>query len=194
VIALRNALICMGGRGWLGWWTCQNQRKKQCVKWCRRFFRCSWWGGLDLGFLLRLAASEAGAGQCGSAGGLDAGMRQSAPGSSGPRRVRGARHPGLLALRSASGLSPPAGAGGLAPTAFNRAGEKVRATRGQLPRVLTEVVLDGRAGSLSPHRGEGLGHRCGCGRSGAGQPASAGQLAVPEAAAGSQPVPCTTME
>jgi len=72
------------------------------------------------------------------------------------RRGCGARHPGLLALRSASGLGPAAGAGGPAPTAFNRAGEKVRATRGELPRVICEVILGADAGSLFPHRGEGL--------------------------------------
>jgi len=71
--------------------------------------------------------------------------------------VPGARHPGLLALRSSSGLGPC----GPAPTAFNRAGEKLRATRGELPRVSHEVVLDAGAGSLSPHlEGKlGLGHR-----------------------------------
>src|ERR1700730_7152433 len=115
------------------------------------------------------------------------------------RRGCGARHPGLLALRSASGLGPPAGAGGPAPTAFNRAGEKVRATRGELPRVICEVILGADAGSLSPHRGEGLGHRCGCVPRGAVQAASAWDrgacwLAVPEATSGSQPVSWTTME
>ena len=81
--------------------------------------------------------------------------------------------PGSSALRSASGLGPPAGAGGPAPTAFNRAGEKVRATRGELPRVICEVILGADAGSLSPHRGEGLGHRCGGVPRGAAQAASA---------------------
>ena len=41
---------------------------------------------------------------------------------------------------------------------------EVRATRGELPRVICEVILGAGAGSLSPHRGEGLGHRCGRGR------------------------------
>ena len=115
------------------------------------------------------------------------------------RRGCGARHPGLLALRSASGLGPAAGAGGPAPTAFNRAGEKVRATRGELPRVICEVILGADAGSLFPHRGEGLGHRCGCVPRGAAQAASAWQrgacwqLAAPEATSGSQPVSGTTM-
>jgi hypothetical protein len=44
----------------------------------------------------------------------------------------------LLALRSTSGLGPCRPA----PTAFNRTGEKLRATRGELPRVSYEVVLD----------------------------------------------------
>ena len=38
-----------------------------------------------------------------------------------------------------AGSARPRGAGGPAPTAFNRAGEKVRATRGRLPRVSCEV-------------------------------------------------------
>jgi hypothetical protein len=120
------------------------------------------------GVLLRLAA--AGAGVHPGAGGH--GEFRAGP-VAVQRRGCGARHPGLLALRSASGLGPPAGAGGPAPTAFNRAGEKVRATRGELPRVICEVILGADAGSLSPHRGEGLGHRCGGGPRGAAQAASA---------------------
>ena len=68
--------------------------------------------------------------------------------------AEGARHPGLLALRSASGLGlPAAGAGRPAPTAFNRAGEKLRATGGELPRVSYGVVPDAGTGSLSPSSG-----------------------------------------
>jgi hypothetical protein len=64
---------------------------------------------------------------------------------------------GLLALRSASGL----GREGLPR---QRSTELVRssgATRGELPRVSHEVVLDAVAGSLSPHlEGKlGLGHQ-----------------------------------
>ena len=116
------------------------------------------------------------------------------------RRGCGARHPGLLALRSASGLGPPAGAGGPAPTAFNRAGEKVRATRGELPRVICEVILGADAGSLSPHRGEGLWAPVLVRARGAARAASAWQrgacwqLAAPAATSGSQPVSWTTME
>ena len=67
---------------------------------------------------------------------------------------RGARHLGLLALRSASGVGLPAArAGGRAPTAFNRAGEKLQATGGELPRVSHGVVPDAGTGSLSPSSG-----------------------------------------
>src|SRR6185437_17028471 len=94
-----------------------------------------------------------------AAAGPGAGMRQRAPGTGVVRRGRGAGRPGLLALRSASGLSPgPRVRAGLAPTAFNRAGEKARATWGQLPGVLYEVVLSVGAGSLSPSAGKGSGH------------------------------------
>ena len=98
-----------------------------------------WWSGSDLGFLLRLVPGTAGAGECvprrPSRGHAAVPRRERAV----PRRGCGARHPGLLALRSANGLGPPAGTGGPAPTAFNRAGEKVRATRGRLPRVICEA-------------------------------------------------------
>ena len=67
---------------------------------------------------------------------------------------RGARHLGLLALRSASGLGLPAArAGRPAPTAFNRAGEKLQATGGELPRVSHGVIPDAGTGSLSPSSG-----------------------------------------
>ena len=146
--------------------TPDNQRKKRYVK---RFRRVSgglgeWvliWGFTTAGACWGRAFARCGHGEF----------------RAGPvavlRRGCGARHPGLLALRSASGLGPAAGAGGPAPTAFNRAGEKVRATRGELPRVICEVILTADAGSLSPHRGEGLGHRCGCGPRSAAQAASA---------------------
>jgi hypothetical protein len=44
-------------------------------------------------------------------------------------------------------------AAGPAPTAFNRAGEKLRATGGELPRVSYGVVPDAGTGSLSPSSG-----------------------------------------
>ena len=98
-----------------------------------------WWSGSDLGFLLRLVPGTAGVGECvpqrPSCGHAAVPRRERAV----PRRGCGARHPGLLALRSANGLGPPAGTGGPAPTAFNRAGEKVRTTRGRLPRVICEA-------------------------------------------------------
>jgi len=68
----------------------------------------------------------------------------------GPR----ARHLGLLALRSTSGLGPPAvRAGRPAPAAFNRVGEKLQAAGGELPRVSHGVVPDAGTGSLSPSSG-----------------------------------------
>jgi hypothetical protein len=42
-----------------------------------------------------------------------------------------------------AGLACPRGAGRPAPTAFNRAGEKLRAAGGELPRVVSGVVPDG---------------------------------------------------
>ena len=49
-----------------------------------------------------------------------------------------------------AGLACPRGAGRLAPAAFNRAGEKLRAAGGELPGVVSGVVPDGYAGSFSP--------------------------------------------
>jgi hypothetical protein len=94
-----------------------------------------------------------------------------------------------------AGSACPRGAGGPAPTAFNRAGEKLQATGGELPRVWHGVGPRRRDGLALPLIGEeGLGHRCRVRAGGAGQAASAGQLAAPEAMAGSQLVPWTTME
>src|ERR1700751_999101 len=57
---------------------------------------------------------------------------RAAAGSSRCSAVGGACHPGLLALRSASGLGAPRDdAGTPAPTAFNRAGEKAPGDRGR---------------------------------------------------------------
>jgi len=115
-------------------------------------------------------------------------------------RGPGARHLGLLALRSASGLGLPVlRPGRPAPTAFNRAGEKLQATGGELPRVSHGVVPDAGTGSLSPLvREEGLGHPLRVRCQSAGQAASAGQGAGwppgPAAMAGSQLVPWTTMQ
>ena len=121
-----------------------------------RVSKSFWRAGSDLGFLLRLVPGVAGAG----ARDLAAGMPGFHAGPVVPRRGPGdPAGLGLLALRSASGLVPPAGAGRAAPAAFNRAGEKPRAARGELPVVWDEVVLDVKAGSLSPRRGKVLRHR-----------------------------------
>ena len=100
-----------------------------------------------------------------------------------------------------AGSACPHDAGRPAPTAFNRAGEKLRAAGGELPRVSSGVVPDGQTGSLSPLIGGGRSRAPvqGGGRS-AGQAASAWscraswQLAAPAATAGSQLVPWTTMQ
>jgi hypothetical protein len=111
----------------------------------------------------------------------------------------GACHPGLLALRSASGLGRPAGCGQACPTAFNRAGEKLRATGESCPGLAARLILNEMAGSPSPHRGDGRGHLDGCGTS-SGQAASGWsrrtcrEPAAPAAMAGSQLVSWTTME
>src|SRR5579859_2479036 len=97
--------------------------------------------------------------------------------------VRGGGLPGLLALRSASGLGLPAGAGGPAPTAFNRAGEKA-GWPGQLPRVVAEVVLNDVAGSLPLSPGGRFRAPARVRAVSAGQAACAGVGAVPEATAG----------
>ena len=128
---------------------------------------------------------------------------RSAPGEGLMRRGPGARYPGLLALRSASGLGLAAWCTGRpAPTAFNRAGEKLRATGGELPRVSGGVSPRRRGGLALPLIGRKVsGTRGGCGRDlGAGQAASGWQRgacwqeAAPAATAGSQLVPWTIME
>ena len=103
------------------------------------------------GSLLRV-----GPGKCGHAGRrAGEGMQKFRSGMMGScRAVGGTRHLGLLALRSATGLGLPAAwRGRLAPTAFNRAGEKLQATGGELPRVSYGVVPDAGTGSLSPSSG-----------------------------------------
>src|SRR5260370_23748489 len=107
-----------------------------------------------------------------------------------PRAVAGARHSGLLALRSASGVGLPAvRAGRPARTAFSRAGEKLRATGGELPRVSHGVGPRRRDGLALPLiREEGLGHPWRVRGGNAGQAASARQPAAPEATSASPPV------
>src|SRR6266436_9434004 len=107
----------------------------------------------EVGFLLRLVFGVPRF----RSGVLTAGMLRSRAGMTDdglPSAVPGARHLGLLAPRSASGLGPgPREAAGPAPTAFNRAGEKLQATGGELPRVSYGAGPDGLAGSLSPSSG-----------------------------------------
>ena len=91
-------------------------------------------------------------------------------------------------------------AGRPAPTAFNRAGEKLQATGGELPRVSYGVVPDAGTGSLSPSSGRKVFRAPMLDRGGiAGQAASAGRGACwravsPAATAASQLVPWTIME
>ena len=86
-------------------------------------------------------------------------------------------------------------AGRPAPTAFNRAGEKLRATGGGLPRVSYGVGPRRRDGLALPLIGEeGLGHPWRVRDGSAGQAASAGLLAVPAATAASQLVSWAIME
>ena len=60
-----------------------------------------------------------------------------------------------------AGSARPHEAGRPAPTAFNQAGEKLRAAGRELPRVSSGAVPDARTGSLSPSSGEeGLGRPC----------------------------------
>ena len=80
--------------------------------------------------------------------------------SSARRDGRAARSgrpsPGVFSLHVVqAGSACPHDAGRPAPTAFNRAGEKLRAAGGELPRVSSGVVPDGHAGSLSPLIGGG---------------------------------------
>ncbi|HEX3310037.1 MAG TPA: hypothetical protein VHS32_27610, partial [Streptosporangiaceae bacterium] len=69
----------------------------------------------------------------------------------------------LHVVQAGSARGPP-DAAGPAPTAFNRAGEKLRATGGELPRVSYGVVPDAGTGSLSPSPGRKVkGTRSGAG-------------------------------
>jgi hypothetical protein len=78
--------------------------------------------------------------------------------------VPGACYLGLLAPRSASGLGGPREAAGPAPAAFNRAGEKLQATGGELPRVWAEAGPQREGGLALPLTGEeGQGHPSGAG-------------------------------
>jgi len=137
---------------------------------------------------------------------LTAGMLRSRAGMTDdglPSAVPGARHLGLLAPRSASGLGPgPWEAAGPAPTAFNRAGEKLQATGGELPRVSCGAGPRRPGGLALPLIGEeGQGAPAAMRADGcAGQAASGWQrgacwqAAAPEATAASQLVPWTTTE
>ena len=52
-----------------------------------------------------------------------------------------------------AGSAGPGGAGRPAPTAFNRAGEKLRATGESCPGLAARLILNEMAGSLSPSAG-----------------------------------------
>ena len=151
--------------------------------------------------MLRLAPLRV-AGRAVRGGGLAAGMVNSRAEAMVSRgAVPGARDPGLLALRSASGLGLPAVRAGLPR---QRSTELVRSSGRpgeSCPGFPAGLVPDDLAGSLSPSCGRKvLGTRGGCGRDGgAGQAASAGRRGVcwqasPEAIAASQLVSWTVME
>ena len=120
-----------------------------------------------------------------------------APGTMGAPRggCRRACDPGLLALRSASGLGLPAAR--RAGLLLQRSTELVRSSGRpgeSCPGCRTGLVPDAGTGSLSPSSGRKVwAHRGGCGES-AGQAASARGMGAPEATAGSQLVPWMTME
>src|SRR5579859_3649194 len=105
-----------------------------------------------------------------------------------------------LYVVQAGSACPRDARGGPAPTACNRAGEKLRAAGRQLP-VVSGGVGPRRLGGLAVPLicEEGPGHPGGCGRS-AGQAASGWQAGAyrpagaPEATAASQLVSWTTME
>ena len=101
--------------------------------------------------------------------------------------VCGARHPGLLALRSASGLGPPAVCGRGLPRQRSTGLVRRSGRPGdELPRVICEVVLGGGCGLARPLI-RGRRSRApvrGCGPRSAGQAASAWQRAAVLAAGG----------
>jgi hypothetical protein len=176
----------------------RHQRKRDSVKRCREVFEliCAaalGWCSCHCGCWPALAGVDA------RAPGLAEGMPKFRAGNRIVATRVGARHLGLLALRSASGLGLAGdGAGRPAPTAFNRAGEKLQATGGRAAQGVGRgwSPTPGRARS-PPHRGEGLGHLRRVRDGSAGQAASAGPQGrcwSPEATAGSQPVSWTTME
>ena len=179
-----------------------DQRKKMFVKRCRRvpgaianglvkWGSCYGWSSARRGF---------GAGRPRGPGCGHAEVPRRDDGL--PSAVPGARHLGLLAPRSASGLGPgPREAAGPAPTAFNRAGEKLRATGESCPGSDTGLAPTAmRARSPRPRGGRSRAPAAvradGC----AGQAASCWQrgacwqATAPEATAASQLVPWTTME
>ena len=151
-----------------------------------------------MGFSLRLMPSVPGFPQLTTPEGLTAGMTKCRAGKdgdiSGAVRVPATRVFSLHVVQAGSARA--AEAAGPAPTAFNRAGEKLRATGGELPRVWAEAGPQREGGLALPLIGEeGQGapaavraDRC------AGQAASGWQAAAPEATAASQLVPWTTME
>ena len=132
------------------------------------------------------------------AGVLAEGMPKSRAGKDGfARRGPGCPLTGSSRSSSASGLGPAAGSGRACPTAFNRAGEKLQATGGELLRVSNGVDPRWPCGlALPPHHRGGRSRAPAAARANgsAGQAASGWRLASPEATAASQLVPWTTME
>jgi hypothetical protein len=151
-----------------------------------------------MGFLLRLVLKRARVPQLTALEGLTASMAKCRAGKdgdiSGAVRVPATRVFSLHVVQAGSAWA--AEAAGPAPTAFNRAGEKLRATGGELPRVWAEAGPQREGGLALPSPGRKVkgapaaarADRC------AGQAASGWQAAAPEATAASQLVPWTTME
>jgi hypothetical protein len=173
----------------------RHQRKRDSVKRCREVFEliCAaalGWCSCHCGCWPALAGVDA------RALGLAEGMPKFRAGNRiVARRGVGARHLGLLALRSASGLGLAGdGAGRPAPTAFNRAGEKLQATGGELPRVSDGVGPLRRDGLALPLIGEKVSGTCGgCGwkRWSSGLRRTAGQVLV---AGGGSGIPASVVD
>src|SRR5215472_11573009 len=85
----------------------------------------------------------------------------------GRSRARGAaadaHHPGLLALRSASGLGLPAWWAGLSRQRSTGLVRSSGRPGDSCPGFAARLILNVATGSLSPLLGEGLGHFGGCG-------------------------------
>ena len=167
-----------------------HQRKRNVVQGLGYFpeFRA---GGCDLGLLLRLGVVVP---AWRGAGWLRAWLRAARRWPARAAGVPGQRHPGLLALRSSSGLGLPATRAGLllqrSTGLVRRPGDRPgRAAQGEArggPRRSCGLALPPRGGCQAPVTG--VLRVC------AGQAASAGMAARPAATPGSQLVPCTVRE